>query len=360
MAGTDRSASYALSLRLLERPYSFDFFQAIRRIEAANPLMPRIGAAARLRDEPVRFGQIPSLAFAPSTLHSFVTRAGTPDRLNVNFMGLLGPNGPLPLHLTEYAFQRLHHARDATFTRFLDIFHHRAIALFYRAWAVNQPTVSFDRALYDPGADRFGYYVSCLTGRGTDRLRDADSLPEDAKRHFAGRLSSQPRSPEGLEAMVADYFGVPCELQEFVGRWVELAPESVWRLGATAPPGTEPPGMLGRTTVAGRRIWSFTHGFRLRIGPVGMAKYARFLPQTPTFARLAAWVRNAVGFEHEWDAQIVLRREEVPGTVLGSKGPGVPSMLGWTTWIRSSATEPMDRDRGDLVLHPRDEGPAPA
>ena len=44
--------------------------------------------------------------------------------------GLLGPNGPLPLHLTEYVRERLRHHADPTFARFLDLFHHR-FALFF-------------------------------------------------------------------------------------------------------------------------------------------------------------------------------------------------------------------------------------
>jgi type VI secretion system protein ImpH len=111
---------------LEEKPYQYDFFQALRRIECLFPRMPRIGEALRPVDEPVRLGQEPALTFAPSTISSFNTPAGTAvPRMEVRFFGLLGPNGPLPLHLTEFARGRSVNAGDLTLVRFLDIFHHR-------------------------------------------------------------------------------------------------------------------------------------------------------------------------------------------------------------------------------------------
>ena len=104
------------------------------------------------------------MAFAPSTLSAFEEQAGgRPPRLEQRFFGLLGPNGPLPLHLTEYARDRLRHHGDRTLVRFLDLFHHRLALLFYRAWAEARPTVQHDR----PDEDRFATYVGSLAGYGS-------------------------------------------------------------------------------------------------------------------------------------------------------------------------------------------------
>ena len=146
--GSDPLATLAL---LQQRPYAFDFFEALRRIECAWPALPRLGTATRPADEPVRLGHKPSLDFAPSMLAS-VTAIDN-DRLKIlgYFLGLYGPNGPLPLHLTEYVHDRMTNSRDDTLASFADIFHHRMLALFYRAWANVRPTVHFDR----PDRDRF-------------------------------------------------------------------------------------------------------------------------------------------------------------------------------------------------------------
>ena len=63
---------------LEESPYRHDFFMALRRLESMHPDKPRFGTGARPIDEPVRLGQEPSMAFAPSALASF--KAGGKDR----------------------------------------------------------------------------------------------------------------------------------------------------------------------------------------------------------------------------------------------------------------------------------------
>lgn len=359
MAYTDRTATYALILRLLEKPHGFDFYQAARRLECAQGPGPRIGTSIRLKDDPVRFGQAPELAFPTSTVRSYESRSrpgttsgGTADRLNINFMGLFGPNGALPLHLTEYARERIRHSRDAGFHRFCDIFHHRMISLFYRAWAVNQPTISFDRIAIDPDSDRFGFYTSAIIGRSTGGLLRRDALPDIAKQHFAGRLAMQAKPPEGIERVVADYFVVPCEMREFQGRWVDLPPGSTLKLGAS-----RATGQLGRSAIVGSRVWDLSQAFRLVVGPIGLAQYLRFLPGAGrTFARVVAWVRNYVGYEFDWDLQVYIKKDEVPATQLGgAPSGGAPPLLGWTTWLKSDPAKPMDEDRGDLVLRAPDE-----
>lgn len=341
MAQPHRSETYALILRLMEKPYAYDFFQAVRRIENARATPAPIGSSSRLADDPVRFGQEASLAFATSTIHSY--RAGSrgePDRMVVNFHGLLGPNGPLPLHLTEYIRDRTRNARDLSPARFLDVFHHRMVSSFYRAWALSQPTASFDRAIVNPQSDRVSGYVASLTGLGFESLQNRDALHDLAKLFYAGHFSNQTKHPEGLVRMVADFFGVRCQLVELVGDWIDLPRESQTRLGASPETGS-----LGSSCVIGTRVWDCQHKFRLRIGPLPLADYERMLPDGRSFSRLEAIVRNYVGIEFAWDVQLVLRKEEVPQTRLGSTG-----RLGWTTWIGNS---PKSADVDDLILRPK-------
>lgn len=344
MADPDRNATYALILRLMEKPFAYDFFAAVRRIECARHPTRRVGASRRLRDDAIRFGQEPSLAFAPSTIRAYSPgRNGAADRMTVNFMGLFGPNGPLPLHLTEYARDRMRNSRDTTLVAFCDIFHHRMIALFYRAWAINQPAVSFDRVADDPDSDRFGFYLSSLIGLCERTLRRRDAVPDIAKLHFAGRLAHQTKPPEGLAAIIADYFRVPCEIEEFVGHWIDIPEGDRFRMTR----GGEI-GRLGESAVIGSRVWDCSQRFRIRIGPLSIEQYTRLLPSGRSFARLVGWVRNYVGYEYLWDALLVLKKEEVPPTQVGGG-----AMLGWTTWLK---TQPFRRDAEDLVLRAPDEG----
>ncbi len=141
---------------LAAAPYRYDFYQTLRVLECLYSEQPRWGTALRPADEPIRLGQQPDLSFSPVPIAGFEPAGGNRRaRLLVYFAGLLGPNGPLPLHLTDYARERLLHLGDPTFARFLDVFNHRFLAFLYRAWAQAQPHVNRDR----PASDRFGVYV---------------------------------------------------------------------------------------------------------------------------------------------------------------------------------------------------------
>lgn len=306
--------------RLAAEPWAFGFFQAMRLLEALYRDRPRLGRSARPAQDAVRLAQEPSVVFAPATLAAWEAAAeGRPARLLVHFFGLFGPDGPLPLHLTEYARDRRRNFRDPTFQRFADLFHHRALSLFWRAWADSRPTVSFDR----PEQDRFATYVGSLIGFGTDSLRHRDAMPDLTKLHFAGRLANQTRHAEGLGAILSAFFSVPVRIECFIGTWLTMQQADCTSLGEL--PATA---MLGQTALLGGRVWSRQHKFRVVFGPLSLADYERLLPGGSSFHRLIPIVRNYAGDTLIWDVNLVLKATEVPRTRLGQAG-----RLGWTTWI---------------------------
>jgi type VI secretion system protein ImpH len=320
--------------RLAAEPFAFDFFRALRLIECRFREKPRIGQSLSPRDDPVRFGQMPSLAFAPSTLAEFSKGEGRPPKLSVNFLGLFGPNGPIPLHITEYARERQRHAHDPTLMEFLNVFHHRILTLFYRAWAVNQKAADLDRQK----TARFPAYIGTLSGIGTESLRNRDEVPDNAKLYFSGHLVCETRNAEGLEKIIGDFFGMPAKVLTFVGQWLVLPADSQCRLGES--PAT---GRLGTTAIVGSRFWETQLKFRLRLGPMTLSDLYRMLPVGDAFRRLKCWVLNYAGLEYFWDAQLVLKAKEVPETCLGRAG-----LLGWTTWLKS---KPFERDADELLVN---------
>ncbi|MGH9371317.1 MAG: type VI secretion system baseplate subunit TssG, partial [Vicinamibacterales bacterium] len=300
------------------------------------------GTALRPVDEPVRLGQDPDVAFAPAPLASLeFGRDGGPPRLQVRLFGLLGPNGPLPIHITEYARHRLRHAGDPTFSRFLDLFHHRFVALFYRAWAQAQPHVNRDR----PDQDRYLVYVGSFVGVAPPALRHRDTVPDLARLFHAGTLVRHVRNAEGLAAIIRQFFRVPATIEEFVGHWLVLAPrERTYLHGDGA--------ALGSGAVAGARVWDHQGKFRIHLGPLTLAQYQAFLPAAQDrqgvrsggalLRKLVDWVRFYLCFELDWDVRLHLKREEVPILRLGARG-----QLGWTTWL---GTRRAASDAADLCL----------
>lgn len=260
------------------------------------------------------------MSFAPASVARYRPAEGDrPARLAQHIFGLLGPNGPLPLHLTDYARERQLHHGDLSLSRFLDLFHHRMLALFYRAWAQAQPTVSLDR----PAKDRFADHVGALLGIGTPRLRGRDVVGDFAKLYNVGWFSRQVRNADGLAAVLSGYFRQPLRIEQFVGHWMRLPESDRTRLGSQSA-GAQ----LGVGAVLGSRVWDRQHKFRVHVGPLGLRDYEAFLPGGCALPRLIALVRQYLCFELDWDARLILRRDEVPETRLGRAG-----RLGWTTWL---------------------------
>jgi type VI secretion system protein ImpH len=338
MAGPARQTPDAVALHaaLQATPEAFEFFEALRRIECAYPDQPRLGQSAKPADDPVRLCHAPSLAFAPRMIDRYEPRGdGRPPRLHGLFLGLFGPNAPLPLHLTEYALDRERNAKDATLVAFANIFHHRMLGLFYRAWANAQPTVQHDR----PDQDGFRLYLGALVGQGTPHLDGRDAMPDGFRRHFAGRLWQQSRSAEGLRGLLERFFQVPVAIVEFMAEWMRLPASAYARLGG----GAEVAG-LGQTAVLGAQVRGCQQRFRLRLGPLDRLQFHRFLPGGETLRQLTAAVRGYVGDEQDWDVQLVLHRADVPLAHLGRQG-----RLGLTTWLgRPRHGDEID----DVIVHP--------
>lgn len=311
-----------------DRPWEYDFFQALRRIECESPDLPRLGRSLRLADDPLRLGQQPESSFAPSTLASVQPGDGdTPARLEQFFFGLGGPNGPLPLHLTEYVRDRQRNNADSASKRFLDVFHHRLLSLFYRAWAEARPTVSHDR----PDDDYWSLRLASLSGRGMASLSGEGLIPDTARLHFSGHLAAQTRYPDGLRAILEEYFGLPVEIEEYIGQWLELPERS--RLGVAC-------NRLGEDFCLGRYAWDRQHKFRIRLGPLKLADYMGMLPDGRPFKELVAWVAEYLGHELDWDLNLVLERAEVPRFQLNGR-----QRLGFNTWLGQPA-----HDAKDLIL----------
>jgi type VI secretion system protein ImpH len=335
MTPLDQPGEVAAELgSLLRAPERFDLFAALRLIEAAFPEQPRLGEGRRARDEPARLTQPPFVAFPPAQIAAIGNTPGTARlRLATYAIGMFGPQGPLPLHVTMRALERSRHGHDPTLAHFVDVFHHRLIALFYRAWAKARPTVEYDR----PASDRFARRLSALAGMSTTAFVARSPLPDGFVRYAAGLFAAQARTPEALTRLITLFFEVPVRIREFVGAWLEIPQESRTRLGRR-----DAASLLAADAVLGIRTYARGHRFRVLLGPLRFAQFERFLPFGSSLPTLRALVRQTVGMQFDWDLQLVLQRAEVPAARLDGE-----ARLGWTAWLD---TEARAADADDLVL----------
>jgi type VI secretion system protein ImpH len=315
------------------------FFELLARLEDGGL---RFGRAGRPADEPARLGQSPRMAFATRDVATLtLTRDEGPLRAEVAALGLLGPEGPMPLHLTRWVMARLsqrwfgagadHATADTAFLDFCTLLQHRMIALYWRAWADAQPTVRSGQG--DGG--RLAATLAALSGAGlpgAETGAEAGALTP-LRRAFATTLAREVNAPERLTGLLARLVGAPVELIEFVGEWVKLPTPLQTRLGRAH-------ARLGRDAVLGPRSFQRQLRAELRVGPVGIGRFLELTDASDLRARVKHAILAVAGRELEFDMRLVLAASEVPPPRLGG------CSLGRTTWIgRAAAT-----DRDDLRL----------
>jgi len=322
--------------------WTFDFFQAVRLMERLRPDRDPVGTFRPPSGEVVRFGANTSMAFPASRIQELQWSDSSAPFMVVNFMGLTGPMGVLPLYYSELIRQRIRE-KDHTLKNFFDLFNHRMISLFYQAWEKYRFQVAYERG----DRDRFSHHLLDLIGLGTRGLANRQAVSDDSLIFYCGLLSLHPRSASALRNVLVDYFEVPVEVEQFVGAWYALDPDNQCRFDAADTYAEQ----LGVGAVAGDEIWDQQSGLRLTLGPLSLHQYLDFLPNGSAYAPLQALSKFFVGGQLEIEIQLVLKREEVPACELDDEpeagGDKPMPQLGWVTWAKSA---PMRRDPGDTIL----------
>jgi type VI secretion system protein ImpH len=324
-----------LEQALRERPQAFSFFQAVRLMNRFSGREP-VGEYHHPAEESAQFGGNATLAFPPAEIHSIEERGDQPPRMRVNFMGLAGALGVLPVPYTELVIERLQ-AKDSTLRDFLDIFNHRLVSLFYRAWLRSHFAVEYERR----GEDPLSRHVLSLLGLGTAGLEQRLPLPDSALVFYSGLVARYPRSAEAVARMLSDYFGVPVAVHPFSGAWRPLDPGS-----RTVFRGDDSPcEQLGVGAVLGDEVWDQQCSVRIRMGPLSLKQYKRFLPDGAAHNELRALARFLCGEDLDVEVQLVLDREETPR--FGLDADTETPRLGWISWMFS---RPLDRDPDETIL----------
>jgi type VI secretion system protein ImpH len=330
-------ANTVVGSKLRKEPFTFQFFQAVRLLEKLLPERTAVGKFAHPANEVARFGANASLAFPASQIQTLEGLDGGPTKLTVNFMGMTGPEGVLPNPYTSLIIERLR-ASDTTLRDYLDIFNHRIISLFYRAWRKYR----FDVAGEIDEGNRFSRELLSLVGLGTDGLQDRQSVPDDAFVYYAGLLGQHARSAQALRQILTDYFDVPVEIEQFAGGWYNLASDNQCYLADSMRDSEQ----LGFGAIVGDAVWNQQSKIRVVLGPLSVKRYLDFLPTGKCWQPLHAWVRFFSNDELDFEVKLILEREEVPACVLGDEEASGPQ-LGWLSWMKSA---PFARDPDDTVL----------
>ncbi|MEP6923199.1 MAG: type VI secretion system baseplate subunit TssG [Pyrinomonadaceae bacterium] len=339
-----------LNQEFFDAPYEFRFFQAVRLLERMYPERSSVGRDNLPGTEVVRFRSLPTLRFPASEVYEL--RETSDDftdlrkvEMFVNFMGMVGAVGVLPSHYTELVVERVRY-RDETLWDFLDIFTHRAISLFFRAWEKYRFPIGYERvgrAGNQRGAenqsDDFTDFLFDFIGLGTRGLRGKLGLPDESLLPYAGLISNKPVSVTAIEQTVHDYFAIPVKVEQFFGQWLALDQESITQLGAVN-------SRLSVNAVVGTRIFDNQSKFRVRIGAVSFEKFRGFLPNGTAYKAICSLIRFLAGEEFDFDLQLILIAKEVPSCILTTRAKRRPQ-LGWSSYLK---TQKFKHDDEQVIL----------
>lgn len=321
------------SRALAERPWEYNFLQVCRWVEAKTGRLPRIGEELHPQNELLRLGQTPATTFAPREIDTARLERG---RLHIRQfgLGLYGSSGPLPLYLTEEIHERQLQIHDNTLADFLDMFHHRWLSLFYRAWAQSQSAAGLDR--HDD--ERFSVYVASLLGHHPASSSQAESthhpdftnredrVPTHARLAAAGHLVRHSRNPAGLVATLESYFGMTFRLEEYGLQWLRLEQEDRVQLGLGLH-------LLGQDAALGGHVPDRQSTAILHVEPPDFTAYERLLPGGDWHGRLRHWIRCFTGLELHWELRLTLPAHAAPPCKLGKS-----AKLGRTAWLACSTS----------------------
>ena len=303
----------------------YGMFPIVRGAEARAQSLPRVGRARMPSQSIVDLAQTPALSFPAPTIESVEIRHGR-GQLNGYWLGLTGPMGPLPSHITEFATYERRYGKQRPFGRWLDLLAGRMLQFFYRAWADSQPAAQADR----PDDDRFAYYLAMLSG-ATAGVRDDALFPARARLHYTALFASR-RSAVGIEDGLAHLLGQSVRVLEYQPRWRAIEPDDQTQLGKGFT-------QLGVDSVAGKRVRVASDAFRVVIRAKSFKEFEALLPSGKRFA-IASEALDAFAPSHlEWDIVIEMEERHARPARLDGR-----TRLGWTGWVGPRQTSRLRTD----------------
>ncbi len=312
-----------------------NFFRMLALLEKDGLRFGRSGGPDR---EPARLGQSARLGFATSDIASLTLEAneGAKPKVAVNVLGLIGPEGPMPLHMTRWIMERMSNRwfagdsatalADTSFLDMVNMLQHRMLAFYWRAWADARPEIHL---AYDNGG-RVTAMLRSFAGLGLPGTLTGDTRIDGAKLRHATSLFQNTHGPERLTSFISTVLGIPVTLHEFVGIWMAIPEQLQTQLGHSY-------AGLGTEAVLGARTYDRLSRAKLRVGPLTLHEFTTFLNDDLRWEQLRHAIIFASGKEMDYDLQLVLKSDEVPAAKLGE------CQLGRTTWLnRKSKTDADD------------------
>lgn len=361
MAPENRHSTVDLIDGLRRKPWNFEFFQLVRLLELAaygsgeQTRLPvgrfhppgretlRFAGAPQLHYQAAPVQQVDDDSLAASEAPGMDPRA----RVSVTFWGLSGATGVLPFHYSEQVLSQLR-LKDSSLKDFLDLFSHRSLSLFYRAWHKHRPALQFEaqrRRGQRLAQDGFGAALRGITGLAHD--------PEAAfDRHrgiflnVSGLLARRVCSAGELQQAILQLFGLRVRVHSFTGNWQSLPEDVCSHIGTPGSSGRH--NDLGGGAMLGGHAWATQNKFTVEVQDIEYTRFMDIVAGQRTRKALYDLIRMMAGPALEFDLALWVQRDHLPVAQLASRA--APTLLGWNARLHQTAPR-RDRIRVHLSRH---------
>ncbi len=304
---------------LLDNPSEHDFYQAVfalqKQLAQGKAQYRKVGHDSLPKNELVRFKAQQHLGFPGQPIKAVSENGTSKDVISVDmlvsFMGLTGSSGALPQHYSELVLERLK-LKDTGMKDFYDLFNHRLISLFYRAWEKYRFSVNYQSDLsHTP--DSFSFAINKLAGNKDNNLL------------YAGIFNKKIRSVDGLISILSHFTQSEVSVKQFKGKWQKLAPNEQTRLAArTLPEGQH--ARLGMGASIGSRVWDINSGIDIFIKPKADNSLSNYDQRLKIVKEVKSLVSSYLGIGIKFKLFLEIKQGIMPIVQL-SKG-GVPLGMG--------------------------------
>jgi type VI secretion system protein ImpH len=335
----------SLKKQLLKAPFTFEFAQAAhilygqahgdetQKIFFRSTLTLSPSASDIFRVQPMAHIQFGKPTRSPKSA-SHQTDA-TFINLHVNFFGIAGSHGPLPLAYTERIFHNLK-KHDRVLSDFLDIFNHRLLNIFFRLKQKFYPVLSWS----PPEESSSGHILSALTSY-QPILKNA--FPERALLRLSQVLWKKPHTSEGLARLLSHHFNIPVQITPFIGGWHPIPRNQ----RTTLRPGGR--NVLGNTFMVGQRTWCQDDGILVGMTIPSMDLFLNLLPEGKYYFAVYKLIALYVGPRFHFKVVLSISNAHPFPLGLAKK----PFFLGWTSWIG----DPKNKKATVVISRPPREDP---
>ncbi len=356
MSSKSRRKNTSVIEKLTQNPYEFSFKQAVRLLERSNAFSTSVDKFASKpvarfmppTSEFVRFTSRQSLSFPTSEISSIKAPAKTASvnqwTMDVNFIGLTGSSGVLPYHYTETTLQRVK-LKDKSMSNFFNLFNHRTTSLFFQSSCKYNFPIEYERKRLNSDTkraqdrtDNFTQTLLSLIGLGTKNTNHRLHTKDESLIFYAGLLTNKIRTASGLKQILENHFCIPVEIKEFIGQWQDLISDVRTRLPGLSTQGQN--NCLGKSVMLGKKGWFAQGKFNIILGPLDKKQLHQFRPGSNTIKALDEIVRLYIGFEHDYNFIMRIKKVDLPPRAKLSATQ--PAIVGWTTWLANKPEKVTD------------------